>query len=119
MWFRSLLKSLKSRPSVAPVRHSPHRPHSPRLVVEALDDRCLPSTFTVTNLLDSGAGSLREAVASAIDRATTNAPGVCARLVVTSSVRAAAKSSSFGPPLAFVNGSATIDSRRSSGRKGG
>src|SRR5262249_26750387 len=31
----------------------------------ALDDRCLPSTFTVTNLLDTGAGSLRSAVADA------------------------------------------------------
>src|SRR5207247_6012940 len=29
------------------------------------EDRALPSTFTVTNLLDSGAGSLRAAVASA------------------------------------------------------
>jgi hypothetical protein len=33
----------------------------PRL--EALEDRALPSTFTVRNLLDSGAGSLRAAVA--------------------------------------------------------
>jgi hypothetical protein len=65
MWLRSLLKSLKSRPSVATFRHSPSRPRTPRLGVEALDDRCLPSTFTVTNLLDSGAGSLRAAVASA------------------------------------------------------
>src|SRR6516165_7323224 len=65
MWLRSLLKSLKSRPSVATIRRSPHRPRTPRLVVEALDDRCLPSTFTVTNLLDTGAGSLREAVVAA------------------------------------------------------
>src|SRR3954453_11482331 len=64
MWFRSLLKSLKSRPSVATFRRSPG-PLTPRLGVEALDDRCLPSTFTVTNLLDSGAGSLRAAVAGA------------------------------------------------------
>jgi hypothetical protein len=79
MWLRSLLKSLKSRPSVATFRHSPHRPRTSRLGVEALGDRCLPSTFTVTNLLDSGAGSLRAAVASAnanpgadtIDFATT------------------------------------------------
>src|SRR5215475_14066429 len=62
MWFRSFLKSLKSSPSVAPVRRSPPRPRTPRLAVEALDDRCLPSTFTVTNLHDTGAGSLRAAV---------------------------------------------------------
>jgi hypothetical protein len=30
-----------------------------------LEDRCLPSTFTVTNLLDSGAGSLRAAITQA------------------------------------------------------
>src|SRR5262245_45716587 len=79
MWFRSLLTSLKSRPSVVTFRRSAHRPRTPRLGVEALDDRCLPSTFTVTNLLDSGAGSLREAVsasnanpgADTIDFATT------------------------------------------------
>src|SRR5262245_44305523 len=65
MWLRSLLMSLKSRPSVATFRRSPCRPRAPRLGVEALDDRCLPSTFTVTNLLDSGAGSLREAVVAA------------------------------------------------------
>ena len=65
MWFRSLIPSLKPRPSVTTTRHSRRRQAAPRLAVEALDDRCLPSTFTVTNLLDSGAGSLREAVASA------------------------------------------------------
>jgi hypothetical protein len=38
--------------------------------VEALEDRTVPSTFTVTNLLDSGPGSLR----AAVDAANT-APG--------------------------------------------
>jgi hypothetical protein len=78
MWLRSLLTSLKSRPSVATFRRS-RRACTPRLAVEVLDDRCLPSTFTVTNLLDSGAGSLRAAVVAAnanpgadsIDFATT------------------------------------------------
>ena len=36
-----------------------------RLRLEALEGRCLPSTFTVTNLLDTGAGSLRAAVSAA------------------------------------------------------
>src|SRR5262249_36385284 len=36
-----------------------------RLGLEVLEDRCTPSTFTVLNLLDSGAGSLRAAVAAA------------------------------------------------------
>src|SRR5262245_23811297 len=37
----------------------------PRL--EALEDRTLPSTFTVINTLDSGPGSLRQAVLDAND----------------------------------------------------
>lgn len=36
-----------------------------RLRLEPLADRCLPTTFTVTNLLDAGPGSLRDAVAAA------------------------------------------------------
>jgi hypothetical protein len=37
----------------------------PRLHLEALEDRCLPSVLTVTNLADSGLGSLRDAIARA------------------------------------------------------
>jgi hypothetical protein len=64
MWFRKFLKFSKSRPTGGTIRRS-HLSRTPRLQVEALDDRCLPSTFTVTNLLDSGAGSLRAAVVAA------------------------------------------------------
>jgi hypothetical protein len=42
MWFRCLLKSLEPQP-VAPIRRSPHRPITPRLRFEALEDRSLPS----------------------------------------------------------------------------
>jgi arylsulfate sulfotransferase len=43
MSFRTLLTSLKSRPSVAPVPRSPRRPTTPRLWLESLEDRSLPS----------------------------------------------------------------------------
>jgi hypothetical protein len=33
-----------------------------RLQVEALEDRCMPSTFTVLNINDSGVGSFRDAI---------------------------------------------------------
>jgi hypothetical protein len=42
----------------------------PRL--EALEDRTLPSTFTVLNLADSGVGSLRQAVLDANPTAGPN-----------------------------------------------
>src|SRR5262249_14390005 len=39
-----------------------------RLSVERLEDRTVPSTFTVRNLADSGPGSLRQAILDANDR---------------------------------------------------
>ena len=79
MWFHTLFDSMKQRRSGTPVRRTPRRPPASRLRVEALEDRCLPSTFTVLNLLDNGPDSLRAAVvaananpgADAIDFATT------------------------------------------------
>src|SRR4051794_8592490 len=41
------------------------RRRSPSLRLEALEDRSLPSTFSVVNLHDAGAGSLRQAVLDA------------------------------------------------------
>src|SRR5262245_41790169 len=38
------------------------RARTSRLNVEALEDRAVPSTFTVLTLADSGAGSLRQAI---------------------------------------------------------
>ena len=84
MSFTSWLQSLRS--TLAPNRgqrqhgrRSSLRAATHQLGVEALEDRLTPSTFTVTNLLDSGPDSLRAAVASAnanpgpdaIDFATT------------------------------------------------
>src|SRR6516165_8573241 len=43
MWLRSFLKSPKSRSSVAGDRRPPRRPPAPRLRVEPLEDRSLPS----------------------------------------------------------------------------
>src|SRR5437588_6401510 len=58
MSFTSWLQNLRS--ALAPRRGQRHhgrrgslRAASHRLNLEVLDDRCLPSTFTVTNLLDS------------------------------------------------------------------
>ena len=42
------------------------------LRLELLEDRALPSTFTVINFADSGAGSLRQAI---LDANAASAPG--------------------------------------------
>jgi hypothetical protein len=70
MAFTSWLRNLRSAVALGPalgralgtyrrqrsLRATTHRPG-----LEVLEDRCLPSTFTVLNLLDSGPDSLRAA----------------------------------------------------------
>src|SRR5262245_12966311 len=63
MSMRSWLRNVFARPVSPPTRKAANRA---RLVVEALEDRCVPATFTVTNVLDDGSvGSLRWAVSQA------------------------------------------------------
>src|SRR5262249_27348975 len=58
-WFRNVI----ARPVTRPIRKAPPRT---RPGVEALEDRTVPSTFTVLNTLDDGSvGSLRWAVGQA------------------------------------------------------
>lgn len=63
MWFPSWLRDRKRRGSPCP------RPTF-RPTLEALEGRCLPSTLTVTNNLDSGPGSLRAEIAAAHNKDT-------------------------------------------------
>jgi hypothetical protein len=69
MSFTSWLRNLRSAVALGPAPGTRRRQRSLRttshqLGLEVLEDRSLPSTFMVTNLLDAGAGSLRAAVAS-------------------------------------------------------
>src|SRR3954452_10923669 len=59
---QSWVRKMFSRPVTSPIRKTPCRV---RLAVETLEDCTVPSTFTVLNVNDSGAGSLRDAVAQA------------------------------------------------------
>src|SRR5947209_8741797 len=52
---------LRSRQTAGKSRRAPR----PRLRLEMLEDRTVPSTFTVTNVAPSGPGSLRAAIAAA------------------------------------------------------
>src|SRR5262245_16011417 len=68
MWLRSLFDCLTFRPSGISPRGRLRRPNGSRLHLEALEDRTVPSTLTVTNNLDTGAlgdGSLRGEIAAA------------------------------------------------------
>src|SRR5258707_4658165 len=58
MWFPSCLRNRKRQTS--PRKRPIFRP-----TLEALEDRWVPSTLTVRNNLDSGAGSLRAEIAAA------------------------------------------------------
>ena len=53
-WMRAFLQSPRTR------RY--HPPVSPMLEINTLEDRSVPAVFTVVNVLDSGAGSLRDAI---------------------------------------------------------
>src|SRR5258708_7190608 len=55
-FFQNLYKSVKTIPCAKP------RSHQARLAIESLETRLVPSTFMVTNVNDSGAGSLRAAI---------------------------------------------------------
>src|SRR5262245_5573245 len=57
-WFRRLFVRKPSAPA-----H--RRPARCRPTLEALEDRLVPSTFTVMNTNDSGTGSLRQAILDA------------------------------------------------------
>jgi hypothetical protein len=65
MLLTSLLSSLPARAGHRPktARHRARHRFVPRL--EILEDRSVPSTLTVTNNLDKGAGSLRDAITKA------------------------------------------------------
>src|SRR5262245_35245522 len=63
MTMRSWIRNVVAPPVTGPMRKAPPRS---RPAVEALEDRWVPSTFTVVNALDDGsAGSLRWAVGQA------------------------------------------------------
>ena len=65
MFFSSWLRNRTTTPRANRAAALRQRPARFRPALEMLEDRWVPSTLTVTNTLDSGAGSLRAAVAIA------------------------------------------------------
>jgi hypothetical protein len=65
-WFGSLVGKTST-----PARKAPRRKHRANLALENLETRCLLSNFLVSNLGDSGTGSLRQAIINANNHANT------------------------------------------------
>src|SRR5262245_1346755 len=87
MWFRSRIRRRKQGRSVAPRTR-----FVPRL--EGLEVRTVPSTLTVLNNQDAGAGSLRDAIARAHDGDTIAfAPGLVGQTITLTSDELAIKKS--------------------------
>src|SRR5215813_5327538 len=64
-WLRNPMgnRARRARPRAPAPRFRPR--------LEALEDRCVPSTLTVTNLYDNGPGSLRYEIAQATSKDNT------------------------------------------------
>jgi hypothetical protein len=77
-----------------------------RLFVELLDDRCLPSVFLVTNTLDAGAGSLRQAI---LDANANPGPDTIDFNIPGSGVHTIAVGDPAGLPLPAITDTVTID----------
>src|SRR5262249_60931269 len=59
-------------PGRRPPRHPPNRFRRPPLLVEPLEDRVPPATFTVTNPNDAGTGSSRQAIIDSVAATTAD-----------------------------------------------
>ena len=59
MTMRSWIRNVFTHPVTRPIRRGPARTS---LSLQGLEDRAVPAIFTVSNIADSGFGSLRDAV---------------------------------------------------------
>jgi hypothetical protein len=101
MWFRSLIDHVTPRASRTPAQRKPRRPTSPRLRLEALEDRCLPSFLSPVSY---AVGTNPQAVVTAdlgngkVDLITANAGSN------TVSVQLGNGDGTFGPAVSYATG---------------
>ncbi len=99
MWFRSLFDSLLARSTGTPARRRGHGPQARprplrfRPLLDILEDRTLPSTYTVNTLTDTGTGSgltgdLRYCVTHAVSGSDTITFGVTGTIALKSALPA-------------------------------
>src|SRR5262245_32772155 len=103
---RHLLRRTWSAARISPRRFRP--------TVEQLEDRTLPSTFLVTNVADSGTGSLRQAILDA--NAHSGADVI--DFAIGSGVQTIQVGSTTGTPLPTITDSVTIDGTSQPGYSG-
>jgi titin len=81
-------------------------PRGYRPLIEALEDRCVPATYTVTNTLDAGLGSLRQAI---LDVNSDSTPDLIDFNIPGSGVQTIAVGNPTGLPLPAFTNSVAID----------
>jgi hypothetical protein len=114
MSFFSRLRDRKSNGSTR--GRARHRPAAPRFrpQLEALEDRVVPSTLTVTNTADSGPGSLRLAILDA-----NSHPGAdTIDFAIGSGLQTIPVGSTTGTPLPAITDNVTIDGTTQPGFSG-
>src|SRR5262249_45367619 len=110
MWSSSWLRSrngaaLRQR-ARRPRRAAHQRPNTCQLCVEVLEDRSLPSTFTVFDTDDEGAGSLRQAI---LDANANPGADLIAFNIAGSGVHTVAVGSTTGTALPDITDPVTVD----------
>jgi hypothetical protein len=101
MSFDSWINSLASWRRTSPRRTFRRRPQ-----LEALEDRSLPSVLMVTNTLDAGPGSLRQAI---LDANANPGPDIIDFNIAGSGVQTIAVGNTTGLPLPIITDPVAID----------
>src|SRR5262249_55882535 len=98
-WQRTIRRVFSGRSRVVAPPDKPAGKSRFRPALESLEDRTVPSTLTVTNLLDSGAGSLRDQIGAAASGDTINfASGLSGTITLSSGELAIARNLTISGP---------------------
>ena len=105
MSMRSWIRNVLARTASRPPRKAPSRA---RLVVEALEDRRVPATFTVTNVLDFAPLAVR------VTANNPNEPVAGGLVTFTAPTSGASATLTGNPAIIQANGTASVTARANS-----
>src|SRR3954471_7954353 len=108
-WLKKLFSSATNRRQPTQSR----APRTGKLLLELLEDRCVPSAYTVSNTNYSGAGSLGAAITAAVN-ANDSAAVIGFDLVPNSTIGVSSTdvnpaAAQYGPTAFFINGVANTN----------